>query len=405
MKRTIIIMLSCLLLIAAAVPAAMAAQPTVAASLNDSTGIVTITGSTGAAAAGLVTVQVRNAAGQIDFLDMGTSDAKGDFQFSYKQKKRIPGTYAVSVGGQFAGAIGTTSFPVNAAPHRLAAKLTPEAPDGQNGWYRQPVRVAIEEQNGSADAAAVEYRINQGEWTAYADAFTVAAEGTNVVEYRSVDDSGVRGDVQSTTIRLDRTAPVTTAAASPVDGKNGWYVSNPTLTLTATDNVSVAATVYRVDGGLWSSYTQPVTLSVYGTHSVEYKSVDQAGNEETAKSVTMNIDKVPPTVRVVLDKTTLWPANKKMVTVTASVYAADDTSQIDSVVLKSITSSEPGGADDIQNARIGTFDTSFSLRAEREGRGSGRIYTITYTATDKAGNKADASATVVVPHDQSGKPK
>ncbi|WP_373461024.1 hypothetical protein [Paenibacillus sp. V4I5] len=30
------------------------------------------------------------------------------------------------------------------------------------------------------------------------------------------------------------------------------------------------------------------------------------------------------------------------------------------------------------------------------------IYTITYTATDKAGNKTVKTATVTVPHDQSG---
>jgi hypothetical protein len=71
-------------------------------------------------------------------------------------------------------------------------------------------------------------------------------------------------------------------------------------------------------------------------------------------------------------------------------------------VITSITSNEPdSGQGDIQ-ANIGTSDTSFSLRAERSGNGTGRIYTITYTATDKAGNKMVTSVTVKVPHDQSG---
>ncbi|MCJ8012667.1 DUF5011 domain-containing protein, partial [Paenibacillus sp. KQZ6P-2] len=87
-----------------------------------------------------------------------------------------------------------------------------------------------------------------------------------------------------------------------------------------------------------------------------------------------------------------------------------------SVVLTSITSNEPESEEgDIQarkpeseegdiQARIGSEDTSFSLRAERSGEGTGCIYTITYTATDKAGNQTVATATVSVPHDQSGKP-
>ena len=41
------------------------------------------------------------------------------------------------------------------------------------------------------------------------------------------------------------------------------------------------------------------------------------------------------------------------------------------------------------------------LRAEREGKNkAGRIYTVTYSATDASGNKTTASATVTVPHDE-----
>ena len=38
------------------------------------------------------------------------------------------------------------------------------------------------------------------------------------------------------------------------------------------------------------------------------------------------------------------------------------------------------------------------LRAERAGDGNGRVYTITYEATDASGNTATASTTVTVPH-------
>jgi hypothetical protein len=53
----------------------------------------------------------------------------------------------------------------------------------------------------------------------------------------------------------------------------------------------------------------------------------------------------------------------------------------------------------------GTFDVW--VRAERSGKGTGRIYTITATATDHSGNSASSSATVTVGHDQgkkAGKP-
>ena len=38
------------------------------------------------------------------------------------------------------------------------------------------------------------------------------------------------------------------------------------------------------------------------------------------------------------------------------------------------------------------------LRAERDGDGTGRIYTITITATDSAGNTSAQTVTVSVPH-------
>ena len=43
---------------------------------------------------------------------------------------------------------------------------------------------------------------------------------------------------------------------------------------------------------------------------------------------------------------------------------------------------------------------NISLRAERSGKGTGRIYTITYSATDCTGNSSTADVTVTVPHNQ-----
>jgi len=40
------------------------------------------------------------------------------------------------------------------------------------------------------------------------------------------------------------------------------------------------------------------------------------------------------------------------------------------------------------------------LRAERSGNGAGRIYTITLTCTDAAGNKTVRTSTVLVAHNQ-----
>ena len=43
------------------------------------------------------------------------------------------------------------------------------------------------------------------------------------------------------------------------------------------------------------------------------------------------------------------------------------------------------------------------LRAEREGKGDGRVYTIHYAITNDAGISTAATCRVLVPHDQSGR--
>jgi hypothetical protein len=51
---------------------------------------------------------------------------------------------------------------------------------------------------------------------------------------------------------------------------------------------------------------------------------------------------------------------------------------------------------------LGTADSEFLLRAERDGSGVGRTYTISYIATDDSGQDTTGSTSVLVRHDHSG---
>jgi cytochrome c len=71
------------------------------------------------------------------------------------------------------------------------------------------------------------------------------------------------------------------------------------VTLSAADGASgVASTEFSVDGGAWTPYTEPVDVSGDGTHTVAYRSTDEAGNAETEKAATIRIDGAKPTVLV-----------------------------------------------------------------------------------------------------------
>jgi hypothetical protein len=51
----------------------------------------------------------------------------------------------------------------------------------------------------------------------------------------------------------------------------------------------------------------------------------------------------------------------------------------------------------------GTFTGRVNLRAERNGGGIGRTYSITSTAGDPSGNSSSANCVVVVPHAKGAK--
>jgi len=98
-----------------------------------------------------------------------------------------------------------------------------------------------------------------------------------------------------------------------------------------------------------------------------------------------------------------------MVDVTATVTVSDSCGGAVAVTLVSIVSSEPddapGGSDghtinDIQGAELGTPDYNFQLRAERDAKGTGRIYQVTYQAMSPAGATVTATASVRVPKSQ-----
>lgn len=112
------------------------------------------------------------------------------------------------------------------------------------------------------------------------------------------------------------------------------------------------------------------------------------------------LDTTPPSLSVSVSPTVLWPPNEKLLPITVTLAVKDDHDPQPEIKLESITANEPLKKEDTKEAKIGTDDRQFKLKAERDGKNKiGRIYTITYSATDASGNKATASATVVVPHD------
>ncbi|MGO4494793.1 discoidin domain-containing protein [Paenibacillus sp. 2RAB27] len=109
-------------------------------------------------------------------------------------------------------------------------------------------------------------------------------KGNSKDTWNNINEIYVGGDA-------DVTAPITSD-----DVQAGWHKDTQTIHLSATDGGSdVAHTYYSVNG---STFTEGTTIQIdsEGTTELRYYSVDGAGNEESPKSVTLQLDRSAPSM-------------------------------------------------------------------------------------------------------------
>jgi hypothetical protein len=145
-----------------------------------------------------------------------------------------------------------------------------------NSWYDQGSQSTVSLLGDSRVWIALSSSVTQPTWAS-------STEGSYV------------DDISLTATIPDSTPPVTTVSGCDAN----WHRTPVTLTFSATDNSGgsgVDYTEYSTDGG--SAWTQGDSLTILapanhsgdGVHTVLYKSVDNAGNWETAKSCQVKID-------------------------------------------------------------------------------------------------------------------
>ncbi len=115
------------------------------------------------------------------------------------------------------------------------------------------------------------------------------------------------------------------------------------------------------------------------------------------------LDTTPPKLTLTLSPNILQP-NDKLTWITANISARDDYDPAPEIKLESITSNDQVREDDIRDARLGTDDRQFMLKAKNANASKvGRIYTVTYSATDASGNQTRATASITVSHNDNHK--
>ncbi len=141
--------------------------------------------------------------------------------------------------------------------------------------------------------------------------------------------------------------------------------------------------------------------SILNTATVSFGTPDPDPSNNFATAMVSASNPAPLISNAAVSTPVLLKANHKMTDVVVSYSVTDNCGPLTNTL--SVSSNEPingsGDGDSAPDWEI-IDGNRLRLRAERSGRGTSRVYTITITTTDSAGNSASKEVFVTVPHDR-----
>jgi PKD repeat protein len=167
--------------------------------------------------------------------------------------------------------------------------IDPIRPDGNDGWYISAPWVTLKTEAG----ASTFYSLDLGPTTQYT-APVYITDGDHNLSFWSVDS---RDNVESPRyldFKVDTQIPTTSVDVDPNLSEDKWYTEAPTITMHTSHPRS--RIVYRWDQGPFQNYTAAFAAPE-GEHTLFWRAMDQAGNEEGISSRSFMVDTVQPVVR------------------------------------------------------------------------------------------------------------
>jgi flagellar hook assembly protein FlgD len=243
-----------------------------------------------------------------------------------------------------------------------------------------PAKVVVRNAAGTAVwSSTVTSDLLRFAWDLKTAAGVLVPDGAYTWTFRAKDAWGNAGVSRSGAFTIDHTAPLTKAASASTAGKNGWSVSPVTVKLTATDSRSgVASSWWRLGSGALHRYGSSAVVSADGTYTFGFRSMDRAGNRETWRTLTVKIDRTPPSIKTALKGTSSLVAGTWRSAVAITPTIADATA---GVAGKSVS------IDGAPATALGASPVTVS----KDG-----VHTLVFAATDAAGNRTSATVTLTI---------
>ena len=190
---------------------------------------------------------------------------------------------------------------------------------------------------------------------------TGLVEGSHTFEVRATDEAGNTESTATFTWTVDLTDPQASIDSGPADPTNS---TSATFTFSGTDDVSASSDLTfdcQLDSGGFASCTSPDSSTTglgAGSHTFEVRATDEAGNTESTATFTWTVDLSAPVITLNGD------AN-------VTVELGDAYVEQGAVV-----------TDNVDSGLTAAID------ATAVNTGAVGVYSVTYDATDTAGNDA-----------------
>jgi len=246
-----------------------------------------------------------------------------------KHTYAVPGNYDVTLTVEDEFGFENSTTKSLAVIEDNVSPITSDDYDGE--WRNRDFAITLTAVDNESGVAEIYYRINDGPVKAVSvdGQPLIATEGANnTLEYWSVDKAGNEELSHKilTGIKLDKTPPSSSIVKSGNVRENGWFISDVTVTITATDNISgIRRIEYSFDNISWIEYDDPIIVTTEGYLTIYYRAMDVAGNMEDLKSELIKLDKTPPTIQL------LYPSSGEQVkssTITVRWSGSDEISGI-----------------------------------------------------------------------------
>jgi len=208
-----------------------------------------------------------------------------------------------------------------------SCSINPTGTIGDNNWYTSDVAIALS--TDDATSKVLSYDLSRSTTATYnkAASSSLKDDTTGVDYYGYVKDNAGNTGKCSINIKRDATAPTCTVTPTGTKGDNGWYTSNVSISLAATDATSKVS-VYDLTNSSTASYNKVSSKSLTtDTTGIDYYGYikDNAGNINNC-GTKVKRDTVKPTVPTIENPTKGEWTNKSF---SLTVNSKDNTAGID----------------------------------------------------------------------------